>query len=211
MELERFEATERAFARMIRADYRANPGYVDHVSYFMRVLSVVAGDDVKDETALILLSECEIAGIQFETARNFRSFYDGLRQRIDPDRKGIHASHSSHIAYLLKSHTEHLPPSVLKEIADPNVLLTGLDLFADGDGTVPLCKTLRIAAGCARQKIGWTDTYRLCRIFSWDRADDVIGILECDRARKPSIERILSRPERVGASSYGELIIQLSS
>lgn len=214
-------ALEPILVRMIRAESREQPkktvprercyNHVVHGTFIDRE----AGDI--DDMALSTLLSFEKIGLTFPTHQEFRAFYLGISERIGHT-VGHRLFGESQLEMLnllcehLRVHLPHLAPVDRASILlSTSLVLTGIDLFAEGRGAVPMCKCLRLAANLRRRQVEREESFWLFRMFTRDRVDDLIALLESRRVRTRNIERLLTRPETVAERALDDLVDLLAA
>lgn len=218
-------ALERAIARMTRAEARVQPTRkVSRVQCYNNVLygTMYILDNRVDFEAIHLLLACEQSGVLFQTHTNYRELYTGVCRRDGLEgatgRGSVGALGAAFrslraLEQLRDQLTAHLPhlDAAQRSAVNAEVALLGIDLFAEGRGTVPLCKGLRVAVASHKRNLERKETIWLWRMFTSERVDDLIGILENRDVRTRDLERLFRRPEVVGTTAFDGLLTFLAA
>lgn len=213
-------ALEPILARMIRAESREQPKKTvprercyNHV---MHGMFVDQESDNIDDMALSMLLSIEKIGLAFPTHQEFRAFYVGISARIGHtvgDRM-FGSEQLDSLNFLcehLHVHLPHLSADHRSALGSTETLLTGIDLFAEGGGSVPLCKCLRLAVNLRRRQMERMEAFWLFRMFTAGRVDDLVALLESRRVRTRDLDRLFQRPESVNERTLDGLVQLLAA
>lgn len=213
-------AVEPILARMIRAESRVQPKKtVPRERCYNNVVRGTFLDNGRDidDMALSTLLSFEKIGLTFATHQEFRAFYLGISERVGHT-VGHRMFGDEQLATMdllcehLRVHLPHLSTADRTTVVGSmDTLLLGIDLFAEGGGNVPLCKSFRLTANLRRRQIGRDESFWLYRMFTAERADDLVALLENRRVPTRNIERLFQRPETVAGHAYEELVTLLAA
>lgn len=214
------EALEPILARMVRAESREqSKKKVPREDCYNNVIygTFFGHDDGVDDMALSVLLSFEKTGLAFPTRQEFRAFYLGISARVGHtagDRTVYGEAHRM-CGLLCKHLLVHLPhlsdDDRAAVIQSAEALLMGIDLFTEAGGNAPMCKCLRIAVGLRRRMVPREESFWLFRMFTAERADDLIAVLENRRVPTRNIDRLYQRPETVAERALDDLVNLLAA
>ena len=204
------ETIERVAGRMVRAEHDRRPRS-NHTEYAVSALFAIGVVDDTGSATTELVIACENAGIPFNDAVEIYKLTRGLAMRTPSTDAYQRQEFVRGLIGHLTFHASHVPPEIRRALNRGDVLLLGIDLWADSRGEVPLCKCLRVACATTRRNITRDEAFWMARAFTPARVDDLIALLENELMRTNSVKFLLYRPGTVERNDLASLMAARSA
>ena len=190
------DTIEPGLARMLRFELKRSGAKHGHANLLPPVLETLYGKDGEfDAHGIVLLEMLEENHVRFADYRAFRTTRLGIAQRVPVAREQGSAFDHAYdaIGERLEYAVRQLDDAQRQDLTKDGAILRALDLFADGDGAVPLVTCLRIVVFLGRNNVSWSDAFYLWKQFTPAKAGELLAFASDPRTRARDIEERLAR------------------